>query len=429
MNNPKRTRKVASLDRRMLRLEPLESRLPLATDALLFDMDSWLMPLPMRTTNAISDLVGSTGYRRIPDDMAILDQPVAVVGTTFPFVDVVLPMDFHLIETNGLPFSSSDSVVVDRSIEQIDDPISLQGLGSPINIPRTLRLPQDNAGIDGLAIPIGEFALSIFEEDAGSVVATIVPTSDKVASLVFTEPPRFEQGGLISARSSPTKLDRSLQAGLATIHTLNNLVSENAPHRTREEGFGKLAEKAIAFPRTSYSHPNDTSQFSQHYQTLGELLLQNGIALATDSQLSIEEEPPAASNHSQKREDDYRSQIEMNHDTAKSPIHALPEGMLAIGGEIGIKNYRRVHNFRLNEGFIAQTSLICDDLQAATTPDEDSLEPPLEAPHAPKRFRWVAVGSTIIITHATLLARKSREASLVKWLWVKLPKFTKHHPA
>ena len=466
MKNHKRNRKSALHDRRFLRLEALESRLPFAVDVISFDVDSWLMPVaesslsfdeqwvssPSTTKNdliatvpfdalrvevaySIPDLFDATGsHHYITEDyIAILVQPAVVVGTTVPFIDEIFATDLGLSDDDALLSNSGNLVPVNLSTERIDDAMFSQDWWIPTGLPQAVRLPLHSDAIEGLAIPVGEFSLSSFEGDAGGVKATTTFAVENTERLVVTEPPLSERSLLISVDRLPITEEGSLLGGFATRQTIDHLKLQTASLQTHEERTGRLSRQSSSFLGQGFSQPNHAGQFQQHYQTLGEMLEQNGIELATESQLSIElsieKEQAKAPTSLRSQEIDYRSRIEIAQVNAKLPVHMLPEGMLAIGREIGVKNYRPAQHYRLNEDFVAQTELICGDLHVAASADRDSKEPPPEESpsfNTPERFRWVAIGSTIVITHASLLARKSREASITKWLLLKLPKFTKH---
>lgn len=462
MKNHKRNRKNALRDRRFLRLEALESRLPFAVDVISFYVDSWLMPvaenslsfdeqwisspsttkndliatvpfdaLPVEVAYSIPDLFDATGsYRYITEDnIAIRVQPAVVMGTTVPLIDEIFATDLGLSDDDALLSNSGNLVPVNLSTAQINDAMFSHDWWIPAGLLQAVRLALHSDAIEGLAIPVGEFSLSSFEGDAGGVKATTTFAAGNTERLVSTEPPLSERSRLISADRLPITEEGSLLGGFATRQTIDHLKVQTASLQTHEGRTGRLYRQSSSFLGQGPSQPNHAGQFQQHYQTLGEMLEQNGMELATESQLSIQKEQAKAPTSLRSQEIDYRSRIEIAQVNAKLPVHMLPEGMLAIGNEIGVKNYRPAQHYRLNEDFVAQTELICGDLHVAASADRDSKEPPPEESpsfNTPERIRWVAIGSTIVITHASLLARKSREASITKWLLLKLPKFTKH---
>ena len=347
MKNQNRTRSSALPNSRRLCLERLESRLPFVIDAIPIEVDAWLIPvterpwfiqeqwisslnidsnelnatasfdvLTMDVAYLVAELFGTTNfYGHIPDGTPILAEPLAMIGTTAPITEVILPTKFDLIEAAPSLFNSSDSLAVDLSIGQWDDPIFPQGLEIPVNIARILSIPTDADSIEGLAVPAGELTVSIFEGDAGVVEAITTPATDSGTSIIATQLPRAEQTALVSVRIAPMKRDGNSLGSSLTIHQLNESRLQMAPAQFYKGSFGELSEQTSSFIVQGFSQPSHVRQVPQYYQTLGELLQRNGVQPVDESQLVIEKEQGESPSSSRRQTVDYGYRIDIAPET------------------------------------------------------------------------------------------------------------------
>lgn len=431
MKNQKRNRYGARPAKRCLRVEPLELRLLFAMDAIPIEVGSSLRPVKEMVTpfdvQSMSFLPNAT-TNSLRGTLAV--DEIAVMGLALALVEDVVPGDLGFSTADTLLSDAQDSVFVGLSIEQIEFEDHELAWYMPVNMPLTLILPLDISVIDGMAIPVGEFYYD-FEEDVISVTAPTAVAEGVTEVVSITLLPRFEQGVIGTLPSSSMMLEEKLANGLIVNYTSDYPFLQTLPPQIHQQRGAKLTDQPGSFHHEDFRPPSITGQSLDHYETLDEMLQRNEIELATEPQLPIEKKQEPTSSNSRGQETEGQFTIEIAQTNTTLPNHTLPEGMLAIGGEVGIKAYRNIHKSSLNEDFVAQTALICDDLMAVWNVDDISTEPLAEVSpifNTTEQLRWVAIGGTVIITYAGLLARDSRESGLMESFWVKWPKFKKHVP-
>lgn len=449
MENPLRKKTRGLPNTRCLRFEPLESRLQCAVDSMLVDTDLWLMPVSEPSWLATESWM----FRQESSDENI-EEMEAFEASLFDFVlrtpelfdpaivfsegeeswmlSPVVPADIaSSIDGEFLP-SYAEFITADFELDPLGDSQLLGDLLTPSDTLPADLLPFGWSELIGYAIPLGEFGLAYFVED--DVIAIGTTTSDGSNfgdNDVAPERPHLDGSDLFFVNTASMKVDSNLLVGNASSNPaqlkelLTNQIQFNQEGRWQQKG------KNDAFGPETLGVFDRIQLQEEHYKTFSEMLRHNAIEIEPDSQLTIEHEQAKTTRGARSEENVVESRIEIAQVNARLPVSTLPEGMLPIGGEGWIDAYPRGLPLRLSEDFVVQTALICDDLQAVAIPSDAPGEHSSEeipSYKTPERFYWVAIGGTFIVTHTSLIARRLREASIVKWLLVKLPKFTKHDP-
>lgn len=416
MENQRRSRNGVSPMARRLRFEPLESRLPFAVEAIPLDLDLSFMPVAdgyVIFEESSTGSLDSIGY----DFGASIASEISAVEVVFA------------APTSELVPTASGSIPIEFIHPLLDDPVfSIDGwllASTPLSVP----LPLDGIVIEELVMPVGEFDHWIFDEGLVHVGVTSTGEAGIWEREVFSVHSSLAYLALVAYYDSSMPSEQFVLVGGAREDTSAEVEEISTSPRSNREPIWTFDTHPGSFQADRLISTNHAGQVRQHYQTLDEIVHANGIESKTDAQLFIGDEHATTARRSRRQSVDVGSSLDSLQTTAQMSGYALPEGMLAIGNEAGGKNYRRVRALRLDEDFVAQTMFICDDLKPTAIPIGEPTEYPTEdspSLNMPARFHWVAIGSTILVTHATLLARHARYASAIEWFETKLRKFTKH---
>lgn len=471
MRNRRCYRKGTSAFHRSLRLERFEDRLPFAVDGMLVETELWMSPadeysfflvdewialpnvindvviidhplerLPVEEVFSLPELIEFIEFLRdVPNfDNVLIAQPdtlmpTSAFPTSAPLVDEVFSFGFDVSETPIVAPVARRLPVIELAPARLEDAVFASDFLISTSISQASPLPYDRNGIEGLAIPVGDIGFSAFGGETVRVGRVTTGQSDALAYAVITELSGFSISNGFPTDNPTVKPDGLILESVASIDApIHKELLKTESLNNQERVWLNNEHKDSVLAGTFYTTVK-LKHFHQEYQSLGKILRDSGIELDSGSQLTIGKEHTGQTRKRTSPTKSEGARLEIAYADTKLPMQTLLDGMLPIGAEVAIKEYNHGRNVKLTEDFVAQTTLICDDLSAMAFSIDDTI-PPLQEqsekavyyPSLPERVYWFAIGSSLIVTHVGLVARKSYERKLVEWIALKLPKFKKH---
>lgn len=466
MRNRRCYRKGKWAFNRSLRFERFEDRLPFAVDGMLVETEYWMSPadeysfflvdewialpyvisdvaiidlqletLPAEEVFSLPEFYEFTELlREVPDfDTGLIAQPDTLMPTSAPLVDEVFSFGFDVSETPKVTPVARRLPVIELAPARLEDAVFASDFLISTSVSQASPFPLVSNVIEGFAIPVGDIGFSAFEGETIRVGRVTTGPSDALAYAVNREHSGFSISDAFPTDNPTVKPDGLILESVAFIDApIHKELLKTESLNNQERVWLINAHKDSVLAGTFYTTVK-LKHFHQEYQSLGKILRDSGIELESGSQLTIGKEHTGQTRKRSSPTKSEGTRLEIAYANTKLPMQTLLEGMLPIGAEITIKEYNHGRNIKLTEDFVAQTTLICDDLSAmafsiddTTPPLQEQSEKSVYYPSLPERVYWVAIGSSLIVTHVGLVARKSYERNLVEWIALKLPNFKKH---